>query len=145
MKIETLKSQLSLATVWLQDPDSSSLAQCSKEAIKSFTIRFIISVFTIKRAVIVLGLFYFCLFILFHCPYKSHSHFALLGFSPFQLLVDERGRKTRLANKLDMERVWSSCTTISLTGCLRVLSWSWESKVRSACWDIGGESRGEVF
>lgn len=85
---------------WLQDPDSSSLAHCGKEAIKSFTIRFIISVFTIKRAVIVLGLFYLCLFILFHCLYKSHSHFVLLGFCPFQLLTDEWGKKSRLANNI---------------------------------------------
>lgn len=104
--MKTLKNLLSLATAWLQDPDSSSLAQCGKEAIKSFTIRFIISVFTIKRAVIVLGLFYLCLFILFHCLYKSHSHFVLLGFCPFQLLTDEWGRKRRLANKLGRERVW---------------------------------------
>lgn len=99
MKNETLKNLLSLAMAWLQDPDSSSLAQCGKEAIKSFTVRFIISVFTIKRAVIVLGLFYLCLFILFHCLYKSHSHFVLLGFCPFQLLTDEWGKKSRLANK----------------------------------------------
>lgn len=105
MKNEALKTLLSLVTAWLQDPDSSSLAQRSKEAIKSFTIRFIISVFTIKRAVIVLGLFYLCLFILFHCLYKSHSHFVLLGFCPFQLLMDEWGRKRRMANKLGKERV----------------------------------------
>ena len=106
MKTETLKNRLSLATAWLRDPDSSSLAQCGEEALKSFTVRFIVSVLTIKRAVIVLGLFYLCLFILFHCLYKSQSHFVLLWFCPFQLLTDERGRKSRLANKLGREGVW---------------------------------------
>lgn len=100
MRNETLKNLLSPAMVRLQDPDSSRLAQGGKEAIKSFTVCFIISVFTIKRAVIGLGLFYLCLFISFHCLCKSHSHFVLLGFCPFQLLMDEWGRKNRLANKL---------------------------------------------
>lgn len=100
MKNETLKNLLIPAMVWLQDPDSSRLAQGGKEAIKSFTVSFIISVFTIKRAVIGLGLFYLCLFISFHCLCKSHSHFVLLGFCPFQLLTDEWGRKKRLINKL---------------------------------------------
>lgn len=106
MKNETLKSCSAWPRLDCRTLTAAVLQSAVKEVIKSFTVHFIISVFTGKRAVTILGLFYLCLFILFHCLYKSPSHFVLLGFCPFQLLTGEWGRQRSLADKLGREGSW---------------------------------------